>query len=64
MKNDKPWKFKITFFVGSDYKGESGDTFHSEVENNHGAFRISGSDGDVDKRTVTVKTVQFNGKIK
>lgn len=63
MKNDTPWKFKVMFFIGSNYNYIPGLTFHSDVLGNHGAFRLSGSAGDVDPRNVTVKTVQINGDI-
>jgi hypothetical protein len=64
MKNDTPWKFSLQFFINSDYKYTSGEFFHSAMAGAHGQFRLSGSTGDVQPRTITVKTIQFNGQVK
>lgn len=64
MKNDTPWKFSLQFFIDSDYNYVSGKTFHSAMSGAHGQFRLSGSTGDGEPRTTTVKTIQFNGQVK
>lgn len=64
MKNDTPWKFSLQFFIDSDYSYASGKSFHSAMSTSHGKFRLSGSIGDVEPRTITLKTIQFDGQVK
>jgi hypothetical protein len=61
MDNDNDWTFSIKFFTGPEFKVAHNTSFNSAVAGNHGSFRISGTSGDIDDRSVAVKTVQIDG---
>lgn len=65
FKNNAPYYFTLSFYIGSDYKESSSPKdFHSAVTSEHGRFMLSGASGDRDQREVIVNSIAINGQIK
>lgn len=72
--NNTPWGFYVSYFIDSKFlhipsaedEQEGWDIsgkFTSKVLIDHGNFRLSGADGDVDDRAVLINYVAIEGKL-
>lgn len=65
LKNDEPYYFELAFFMGSDYKPKEDSILLQNLPiEEHGHFKLSGSDGDSNPGSVTVLTVEFTAELK